>query len=193
MFEPQPRRLSSFSGAHVYPSIRKFTSVILTGTALLIGQAAHAQAATTASDWWPASDRGYIGLNAGRSDFERGHGDAYSLYVGGMWSPQFGLELGGTDFGRGQTAKAYGFYASGIGRMPLNDTFALFGKLGLMYSRSDTGGARDTGFGETYGLGADISVSRQVAAVLQYDRSSVHFVGGRDRVNLASVGLKFRY
>jgi hypothetical protein len=32
-----------------------------------------------------------------------------------------------------------------------------------------------------------------MAAVLQYDRAAVHFASGRDRVNLASVGLKYRY
>jgi hypothetical protein len=69
----------------------------------------------------------------------------------------------------------------------------LFGKLGLMYSRSETGGVRDSGYGETYGLGVDISINRQWAGVLQYDRSAVHFSGGRDRMNLTSVGLKYRY
>ena len=177
----------------MYPTIRKFTSLVLTGTALLMGNTGYAQTANAASDWWPASDRAYIGLNAGRSHFDQGRGDAYNLYVGGMWTPQLGVEIGGTDFGHSQNAKAYGFYVSGVGRLPLNETFAVFGKVGMMYSRSDTGGARDTGFGETYGVGADINVSRQVAAVVQYDRSAVHFVGGRDRVNLASVGLKFRY
>ena len=45
----------------------------------------------------------------------------------------------------------------------------------------------------TVGVGMDISLTRQVAAVLQYDRAAVHFATGRDRVNLASVGLKYRY
>jgi hypothetical protein len=110
-----------------------------------------------------------------------------------MWTPQFGLELGGTDFGRGSQSEAYGFHLSGVGRLPLNETFSVFGKLGLMYSRSDTGGLRDTGFGETYGIGMDANISRQWAAVLQYDRSTVHFATGRDRINMASVGFKYRY
>jgi opacity protein-like surface antigen len=80
-----------------------------------------------------------------------------------------------------------------VGRLPLNDTFTAFAKVGLQYSRSDAGGVRDTGFGETVGVGMDISLTRQVAAVLQYDRAAVHFATGRDRVNLASVGLKYRY
>ena len=179
-------------------SLVKTSGVLLSACALLLGSGAQAQTAGSgtsqaSSDWWPSAYTGYIGLNGGRSDFSQGHGDAYSLYVGGMWSPNMGLELGGTDFGRGTNAEAYGFYLSGVGRIPLNDTFSLFGKLGLMYSRSDTGGLRDSGFGETYGLGMDISINRQWAGVLQYDRSTVHFVSGRDRMNMASVGLKYRY
>ncbi len=176
-------------------SLRKISSLMLTTAALVCGSAAQAQSAgsSTSSGWWPASYNSYVGLNAGRSHFDQGHGDAYSLYVGGMWTPQFGLELGGTDFGRGSQSEAYGFHLSGVGRLPLNETFSLFGKLGLMYSRSDTGGLRDTGFGETYGIGMDANISRQWAAVLQYDRSAVHFATGRDRINMASVGFKYRY
>lgn len=179
-------------------SLKKISGVVLGACALLLASAAHAQ--TTGSDtsqanydWWPSAYKGYVGLNGGRSEFSQGHGDAYSLYIGGMWNPNWGLELGATDFGRGSNAEAYGFNVSAVGRMPINDTFALFGKLGVLYSRSDTGGARDSGYGETYGVGMDISFNRQWAGVLQYDRSAVHFVTGRDRMNLTSVGLKYRY
>jgi len=182
----------------VNSSLVIISGALLSACALVLGGAAQAQTAggtgsQSSSDWWPSAYTGYIGLNGGRSDFKQGHGDAYSLYVGGMWNPNLGLELGGTDFGRGTNSEAYGFYLSGVGRIPLNDTFSLFGKLGLMYSRGETGGVRDSGFGETYGLGMDVTINRQWAGVLQYDRSTVHFVSGRDRMNLTSVGLKYRY
>lgn len=134
-----------------------------------------------------------MGLNAGRSHFDQGRGDAYTLQLGTIWPSQFGLEAGATDFGRAHNTEAYGFYLAGIGRLPISDTFAVFGKLGLMYSRTDNAGVRDTGYGETYGVGVDISMTRQLAAVLQYDRSAVHLNTGRDRVNMTSVGLKYRY
>ncbi len=178
-------------------SLIKKSGVLLGACMLLLGSAVHAQTAgsnpSTGSQWWPSAYTGYVGLNGGRSEFRQGDGDAYSLYVGGMANPYWGLELGGTDFGNGTRSSAYGFYLSGVGRLPLNDTFALFGKLGVMYSRSDTSGARDSGYGETYGLGLDVTINREWAGVLQYDRSAVHFIDGRDRMNLVSVGLKFRY
>ena len=178
-------------------SLKKISGVVLSACALLLGGAVQAQTAgsnpSTASQWWPSAYKGYVGLNGGRSEFNQGHGNAYSLYVGGMLNPNWGMELGGTDFGNGTRSSAYGFYLSGVGRLPLNDTFSLFGKLGLMYSRGDTSGNRDSGYGETYGLGLDVSINREWAGVLQYDRSAVHFFDGRDRMNLVSVGLKFRY
>ncbi len=154
---------------------------------------AQAQTASSGSDWWPSSIQSYVGLNGGRSHFNDGRGDAYSLYVGTAWPTGFGLEAGGTDFGRGGNTEAYGFYLAGVGRIPVNDTISLFGKLGLMYSRSDNAGARDHGTGETYGLGMDVSITRQLAAVLQYDRSAVHLNTGRDRISVTSLGLKYRY
>lgn len=175
----------------MYPSIRKFSALLM--TALLVGGAAQAQSADSSGGWWPPSERGYIGLTGGRTHFDQGRGNAYSLSLGGFWNPQMGLEVAATDFGRSDTADAYGFSVSGVARLPINDTFSAFAKLGLQYSRSDAAGVRDTGFGETYGVGVDISLTRQVAAVLQYDRAAVHFASGRDRVNLASVGLKYRY
>ena len=177
----------------MYPSIRKFSALLMTSAALLAGGAARAQSGDSSGGWWPPSERGYIALTGGRSHFDQGRGDAYSLAVGGFWNSQMGLEVAATDFGRSSTADAYGFSVSGVGRLPLNDTFTAFAKVGLQYSRSDAGGVRDTGFGETVGVGMDISLTRQVAAVLQYDRAAVHFATGRDRVNLASVGLKYRY
>ena len=177
----------------MYPSIRKFSALLMTSAALLAGGAAQAQSADSSGGWWAPSERGYIALTGGRSHFDQGRGDAYSLAVAGFWTPQMGLEVAATDFGRSNTAEAYGFSISGVGRLALNETFTAFAKLGLQYSRSDAAGVRDTGAGETPGVGVDISLTRQMAAVLQYDRAAVHFASGRDRVNLASVGLKYRY
>lgn len=173
-------------------SLRKLSLIALSTTSVMAATLAQAQTSGD-SGWWPTSTQSYIGLNAGRSHFDQGRDDAYSLYVGIHGPSQFGLEAGGTDFGRTHDTEAYGFYLAGVGRIPLNETFTLFGKLGLMYSRSDSAGARDTGFGETYGVGMDIHINRQLAAVVQYDRSAVHLSTGRDRINMASLGLKFRY
>jgi hypothetical protein len=173
--------------------IRKAPILALSAAAFILSAPAQAQSSSAGTDWWPTSMQSYVGLNGGRSHFNSGRGDAYSLYVGTMWPSSMGLEAGGIDFGRAGGTDAYGFYLAGVGRLPLNDTFAVFGKLGVLYSRSDNAGARDNGFGETYGVGVDVGITRQLMAVLQYDRSAVHLNTGRDRINTTSLGLKYRY
>ncbi len=171
------------------------------------------------SSWYAPAGGRYIGFNAGRSDYFGNcsasdvlslscdnTGTAYSLYTGGMWNNSVGMELGATDFGHidrlGGRTKAYGFNLSAVGRVPMTDTIGLFAKLGAMYSRSEvTVGAtavgansgKDSGWGPTYGVGVDFSLTPQLAAVLQWDQSKIKVLGDRERINVTSVGLKYRF
>lgn len=189
-------------------SIRKLSGIVLALTGLALGAAAQAQSSTTTtmtnrsmdssyggSSWYAPAGGRYIGFNAGRSDIPGADkGDAYSLYTGGMWGQNLGLELGLNDFGSSQGRKAYGFNLSAVGRVPLTPAFSLFGKLGGLYSRSESaGGVKDSGWGETYGVGVDFNFTQNLTAVLQYDRSRVDFAGDKDHINVTTVGLKYRY
>lgn len=182
-------------------SIRKLSGIVLALASLGLGAAAQAQSSSTmsssygsGSSWYAPAGGRYIGLNAGRSDFPSGKGDAYSLYTGGMWNQNLGLEFGATDFGKADGRDAYGFNLSAVGRVPLTPAFSLFGKLGGMYSRTENqAGVKDSGWGETYGAGVDFNFTQSLTAVLQYDRSRVKFAGDKDHINVTSVGLKYRY
>ncbi len=180
-------------------SIRTLSGIVLALAAVAGGVGAQAQTSSTTSygstSWYAPAGGRYIGLNAGRADFPgSGHGDAYHLYAGGMWSQNFGLELGAKDFGSNADRKAYGFNLSAVGRVPLTPAFSLFGKLGGLYSRTeDAAGTKDSGWGESYGVGVDFNFTQNLAAVLEYDRSRVKFAGDRDHINVTSVGLKYRY
>lgn len=186
-------------------SIRTLSGIALALAALAGGVGAQAQTSTSSSNrmgssydgnsWYAPAGGRYFGLNAGRADFPgSGNGDAYSLYAGGMWSQNFGLELGATDFGKDQGRKAYGFNLSAVGRVPLTPAFSLFGKLGGMYSRTENAAnIKDSGWGETYGVGVDFNFTQNLSAVLEYDRSRVKFAGDKDHINMTSVGLKYRY
>jgi opacity protein-like surface antigen len=147
------------------------------------------------SNWYAPAGGRYIGLNAGRSDFPgSGSGDAYSLYTGGMVNQTLGLEFGATDFGKSEGRDAYGFNLSGVARIPLTPAFSLFGKLGGLYSRTEnSAGTKDSGWGETYGVGVDFNFTQNLTAVLQYDRSRLKFAGDKDHIHVTSVGLKYRY
>ena len=159
---------------------------------------------------------GYVGLNVGSSNYSLGNGfgpfasdnkdTVYNIYTGTFFNPNVGLELGYTNFGKidraGGSTKAEGFNLSVIGRAPVTTSFALFGKLGTTYGRTDvsarpgTGVAsgKETGFGISYGVGAEYSFTPQLSAVLQYDEHKLKFAGaGRDRVDATTVGLRYRF
>ncbi len=158
----------------------------------------------------------YIGLNVGQSDYSLGSGTnvfpsdqkdtAYGISAGSYFSPNFGLEVGYTDFGKatrgGGETEAMGFNVSLLGRLPLSPQFNLLGKLGTTYGRTEvssrpgsgiTAGKED-GFGISYGIGAEYSFTPQVSAVLQYDEHDLKFAGsGRDRISATTVGLRYRF
>lgn len=167
-----------------------------------------------------APGSGYVGLNAGSSDYSldgglRGFGfnfdaddrdTAVNIYAGSFFHPNFGLEIGYTHFGKidraGGSTKAEGINLSLVGRAPISPQFNLLGKLGTTYGWTDVSSVAATGiasgdakgFGMSYGLGAEYVFNQQLSAVLQYDEHRLKFVGtGRDRVSATTVGLRYRF
>lgn len=158
----------------------------------------------------------YIGLNAGQSNFSVGTGTgafpsdrkdrAIGLTAGSYFNNNFGAELGYTDFGRitrgGGNTKAQGLNFSLVGRMPLNPSFNLLGKVGATYGRTSVSSApgsgitagNESGFGLSYGIGAEYLFSPTLSAVLQYDNHDLKFAGsGRDRVSATTLGIRYRF
>ena len=193
---------------------RTFSATLLAVAALTAAAAVRAQSSANYALYAPGA--GYVGLNIGRSDFAINNGfggfpsekrDAvYNIYSGTFFSPNFGLEIGYTHFGEidraGGTTKAEGVNLSLVGKVPVAQQFNLLGKLGTTYGRTDvsarplsgiaSGG--ETGFGVSYGLGAEYVFSPQLSAVLQYDEHRLRFVNaGRYRISAATVGLRYRF
>jgi OmpA-OmpF porin, OOP family len=158
----------------------------------------------------------YIGFNAGKSDFSLGNGTglfsgddkdtAYNIYAGSFFNPYMGLELGYTDFGKakrgGGDTKAMGFNLSLVGKYPLGSSFNLLGKVGTTYGRTEVSSlpgsgvtsGKENGFGVSYGVGAEYLFTPQLSAVAQYDEHRLKFAGtGRDRIGVASLGLRYRF
>jgi len=191
---------------------RSFKATLLTVAALMA--AASAQAQTNYTLYSPGAS--YAGLNIGSSNYSLGSGfgpfandnkdTVYNLYTGSFFTPNLGFELGYTNFGKveragGQT-KAEGINLSLVGRAPITSSFNLLGKLGTTYGRTDVSAfpgsgvasGKETGFGISYGIGAEYSFNPQLSAVLQYDEHKLKFAGdGRDRVNATTVGLRYRF
>ncbi len=175
---------------------------------------AGAQAQTNYSLLSPNSS--YLGLNVGQSNYSLdggfgffpsdNHDTVYGINAGSYFNKNFGLELGYTNFGKvaraGGDTKAQGINFSLVGMLPLSQSFNLLGKLGTTYSRTDVSSSpfsgvasgSESGFGVSYGIGAEYSFSPQLSGVIQYDEHRMKFAGtGRERVGATTVGLRYRF
>ncbi len=174
-----------------------------------------AQAQSTAPGMYaPVSS--YIDLGVGQSDFSLGNGTglfgadrrdtAYAIRGGGFSSNNLGAEMGYTDFGSinraGGSTKAQGINLSLLGRLPLNASFNLLGKLGTTYARTRVSSnplagvaqGSERGFGLSYGLGAEYLFSPQWSTVLQYESQKLKFAGDEtDRVGLTTLSARYRF
>ena len=190
-----------------------WSAILLALCALTVAPVAQAQSSNY-SLYAPGAS--YVGLNAGKSDFSLGSGignftsdkreTVYSIYAGSYFNPNLGLELGYTNLGRinraGGNTKAEGANLSLVGKFPVGSSFNLMGKLGTTYGRTDVSSApgsgivsgNESGFGVSYGLGAEYTFDPNWSAVLQYDAYDLKFPGsGRDRVSAATAGLRYRF
>lgn len=193
---------------------RTFSAGILAVAALTATVGAQAQSPSYVPYATPGA--GYVGINVGRSNYSLDNGfslfgsdksdTAYGINTGSYFNENFGLELGYTNFGKigrgGGDTKAQGINFSLIGKAPLSPQFNLLGKLGTTYSRTEVSANRfsglptgkDSGFGVSYGLGAEYVFNPQMSAVLQYDEHRMKFADtGRDRVSATTVGLRYRF
>lgn len=174
------------------------------------------QAQTNSNYSLYGANSSYVGVNIGKSDFSLGNGiglfpsdqrdTAYNIYAGSYFNPNFGLELGYTNFGEiaraGGTTKAQGVNLSLVGMYPLTSSFHLLGKVGTTYGRTDVSSSplsgvasgSESGFGLSYGLGVEYAFNPQLSAVLQYDEHNMKFAGtGREGIGATTVGLRYRF
>ena len=192
-------------------------SIALATTMLALAGVAQAQSGTSPSGYSMYSPGAtYIGLNAGISNYRLNNGvggfaadqrkNSYSLYGGGYFNNNFGVELGYTDFERinraGGSTKAEGFSVSLVGKMPLSPTFNLLGKLGTTNGRTDVSSnpasgitaGKETSWAVSYGVGAEYVINSSLSAVLQYDEYRMKFAGtGNDKIVTTSVGLRYNF
>lgn len=157
---------------------------------------------------------GYIGAGLGKSDYDTGCGSTGScknpdlagkIYAGGMFNPYWGLEfeyihMGRAERGGGHT-RAHGLNLSFVGRVPLGDVFAVFGKAGATYGRTETTAdagsgistGDENGFGPSFGVGVSVDFTRNLTGMLEWERHRFEFAGGRDWVDAATIGVKYRF
>ena len=179
-----------------------------------VAQTPTAQGSTTNGSWLPYTQNGYVGINLGESRFD--HEDcvfgfdcddksdnlAGKVYVGGMFNPNFGVELGYVNVGKqkmnGGERKAQGANISLVGNIPL-DRWSIFGKLGTTYSWTKTSApvgvtGDEDGWGLSYGAGVGYSFTPQSQIVLEWDRNRMDFANQNNvDVDLYTVGYRYHF
>ena len=158
----------------------------------------------------------YVGFNFGQSTFRLNNGaggfpsdqtkNSYSLYGGSYFSEFLGAQIGYTDFDRvtraGGTSYANGLSLSLVGRLPVATSVNLLGRLGTTYSRSNVSSSpasgvtpgSESGWGLSYGVGAEYMFSPNWSTVLQYDEYRVKFSGtGREKINALGLGVRYNF
>lgn len=209
---PAQRTLMSFTLAAITAAAAAW---VLPAAAQTQGSPA-APAAGSASSFTSGSNRGYLGLTVGRSDYRMGcsattlscddSSSSIHIYTGTPRGNFWGAELGYINMGRatraGSRAKAEGMNVSLVGRASIANSFRVFGKLGTTYGHTDTSSAlgsgmatgSESGFGLSYGAGVSFDFTPKLSATLGWDSHDFRFPGGaRDPVRATSLGLQYRY
>lgn len=125
----------------------------------------------------------------------------WGVFVGHDFNSNFALEgeylnLGEIKAGA-SSAKSTGVSFSGVGSMPLNPNFSLFGKLGVAMITGKPGGAyvgnEKTSKAMTYGLGAQFNLDSSVGIRLGWDKYKFNDSGLNGDASLTSVGVLFKF
>ncbi len=141
-----------------------------------------------------ADQGGYLGIGLGQStakDFCSGLSSGVScddkdtgvkLFGGYQFNPNGAIEIGYVDLGKAKTSipgqsvegKSHGVDLSFVGALPVNDQFAVLGRVGLFFWKADrsASGSSDSASGNdlTYGLGVKYDFSRNVSVRFEWQQ-----------------------
>lgn len=188
----------------------------IVATAVVLAASASAQAA----DW-------YVGGSLGQSRFNESLGTAgdgftitkfdrtdtgFKLLAGASFSPNLAVEGGYVDLGKASLTvvengegggtgtgnlKGHGYFVDLVGKLPVAQNWALFGKLGLFHGKAKVSGAggsdSDSGTSYKLGVGAEYQLAKNVAVRGEWERYRFKVFGGSGNANLLSVGLTFGF
>jgi len=140
-------------------------------------------------------------------------GTAYKLFAGYKVNKNFAVEGGYTDLGKGSlSVTTTGPVASGVasfeatvwevnavGILPINENFSVFGKLGYHWDDAKTTGTgifgnKDySGDDFKFGVGAEYNINKNVGLRLEFERySKIASSVGTD-VDVASLGMAYKF
>ncbi|RZI85890.1 MAG: porin family protein [Rubrivivax sp.] len=164
--------------------------------------------------WSPRTSNPHVGLSIGKAHFGmpcieglvcKRSGKAITVYAGGDFSQRWGFELAYMRMSNlerdGNAVRVKGLNLNLIGELPLSSLWRLTGRIGTNYAwtrmaqaanvQEPTGSAR--GFGLSYGTGVSVDVAQGWTASADWNRHDFKFVTGRDKVDTATLSLRYRY
>lgn len=158
----------------------RITSAALFTASLVTAPVALAQSNAERDQSGPYVSGSYGGYKSHGGEFED-ENDLLGAAVGYQFNPFFALEAEYIDFGNfGEDdveGKLKGFGLSAVGRLPLTDSFGIYGKAGAFASAFDVDAFNES---ETYdevspfvGAGVDFRVTPALTAFAEYNRYNV--------------------
>ena len=145
---------------------------------------------------------------------------AYKLQLGYQFNKNFALEGGYVDLGKANysttftggsakaEAKSAGINIAAVGILPVNESFSVFGKLGVIYAKVDVAAsatgttstaftsANSTDFKPNVGVGASYQINKDVGVRAEYERFGKigkSSVTGEADVDLFSAGVVVKF
>ena len=187
----------------------RFTSAALFTASLVTAPVALAQSNVERDQSGPYVSGSYGGYKSHGGEFED-ENDLLGAAVGYQFNPFFALEAEYIDFGNfGEDdveGKLKGFGLSAVGRLPLTDSFGVYGKAGAFASAFDVDAFNES---ETYdevspfvGAGVDFRVTPALTAFAEYNRYNVDIdkedfngqvTNSGPEFDTGRVGLKYQF
>jgi OOP family OmpA-OmpF porin len=125
---------------------------------------------------------------------------AWRLLAGYQANRNFALELGYHELGKHNIAgfplESSAVEVLGVGRVPLNEQAAVYGKLGGYRSDSQGGGANERQLDITFGVGFEYALSYNLAARGEWQRYRAMgggAIGQTGDLDVYSVGAVYRF
>ena len=187
----------------------RITSAALFTASLVTAPVALAQSNAERDQSGPYVSGSYGGYKSHGGEFED-ENDLLGAAVGYQFNPFFALEAEYIDFGNfGEDdveGKLKGFGLSAVGRLPLSDSFGVYGKAGAFASAFDVDAFNES---ETYdevspfvGAGVDFRVTPALTAFAEYNRYNVDIdkedfngqvTNSGPEFDTGRVGLKYQF
>jgi len=125
---------------------------------------------------------------------------AWRLLAGYQANRNFALELGYHELGKHNIAgfplDSTAVEVLGVGRLPLNEQAAVYGKIGAYRSNSKGGGADERQVDITFGLGLEYALSHNLAARGEWQRYRAMgggAIGQTGDLDVYSIGAVYRF